>query len=212
MKLVRLSGLLIVASLVFQSCHSPETRAINDDSTTVDSGQTAGDSTGMTTQGMDSTADEQKTSSNITNEAQVDSDEGEFMKTAAVGGMMEVELGKIAQRSANPKVKAFAAQMVADHGKANAELKALAEEKEIVLPTAYPADQQAHVDMMKKMTGKEFDQHYMDMMVTDHDKTVTLFQRGSNSQTKAVSDFAKKTLPVIIAHGKKAKAIQAELR
>lgn len=151
-------------------------------------------------------------SSNITNESKVSSDEANFMKKAALGGMMEVDLGQIALKSTNPKVKAFAQQMVTDHTKANNELKALAAKSGILLPTAYPEEDKAHMDMMKKMTGAEFDKHYIGMMVTGHEKTVALFKTASSSRSKPVSDFAKKTLPVITGHYEKAKAIQAELK
>src|SRR5271170_4576949 len=42
-----------------------------------------------------------------------------FAKEAARGGLMEVNLGKIAaQKSANPVVQQFGQRMVTDHGKA----------------------------------------------------------------------------------------------
>ena len=65
-----------------------------------------------------------------------DDDDEEFMKEAAQGGMAEVKLGELAATKAqNPDVKAFAKKMVADHGKANAELKTLAGKKTFTLPT-----------------------------------------------------------------------------
>lgn len=152
------------------------------------------------------------TPTNVTNETKVDESESNFMKKAALGGMMEVDLGKIAQKSANPKVKVFAAQMVTDHSKANAELKALAVKSGIILPTSYPDAEKSHIDMMKKMTGADFDKHYIDMMVTDHDKTLVLFKTGADSEDKGVRDFAKKTIPVITGHFEQAKAIQAGLK
>jgi len=212
MKTLNLFGLLIAGACSLQACHSPETRGGQSDSAASDSGMT--DSTGGSTNTtMDSTGSAKDSlPKDVTNQAKVDSDEAEFMKKAAVGGMMEVDLGKLAQKSTNPKVKAFATQMVTDHTKANTELKALAMNKKILLPDTYPAEDKAHMDMMKKMTGAAFDKHYIDMMVTDHDKTVALFKGASSSQTKEVSDFAKKTIPVITGHYEKAKAIQAELK
>ena len=60
-----------------------------------------------------------------------------FVKEAAAGGMMEVALGKLAvDKSANDKVKAFGRQMQEDHGKANEELKTLAANKGVKIPTA----------------------------------------------------------------------------
>ncbi len=213
MKSLNLFVLLISASCAFQACHSPETRGTSSDSSNVDSSQASTDGGGMVADTGFKASDSKDTKTgDVTNQSKVDGDEDTFMKTAALGGMMEVELGKIAQKSDNPQVKAFAAQMVADHTKANNELKALALKKKVLLPAEYPADEKAHVEMMKKMSGVAFDKHYIAMMVTDHDKTVALFEGGINSQTKEVRDFAKKTLPVIMEHDKKAKAIQAALK
>jgi putative membrane protein len=208
MKTLNLFGLLVIGACTFQACQSPESRATGGDSTGTDSGMN--DSAATTTMGDASAKDSMPT--DVTNQSKVDNDEVTFMKKAAVGGMMEVDLGKLAQKSTNPKVKAFAQQMVTDHSKANAELKTLAEKSGIVLPTAYPAEEKAHMDMMAKMTGTAFDKHYIEMMVTDHDKTIALFNAAASSQDKGVSDFAKKTIPVITGHFEKAKAIQQELK
>lgn len=200
MKQLSLFGLLVIGACSIQACTSPENRGVKGDSTTMDSGKS------------DSTKMSGTTPSDPTNQSKVDGDEATFMKAAALGGMMEVDLGQIAQKSTNPDVKAFAEEMVKDHSKANAELKTLAEKEKIILPVAFPAEDKAHMDMMKTMTGTAFDHHYIDMMVTDHDKTIALFKSAAASQTKEVSEFAKKMLPVITGHFEKAKAIQAKLK
>jgi putative membrane protein len=200
MKQLSLFGLLVIGACSIQACTSPENRSVKGDSTAMDSSKS------------DSSKMSSTTPSDPTNQSKVDGDEATFMKAAALGGMMEVDLGQIAQKSTNPDVKAFAEEMVKDHSKANAELKTLAEKKKIILPTAFPAEDKAHMDMMKTMTGTAFDHHYIDMMVTDHDKTIALFKSAAASQTKEVSEFAKKTLPVITGHFEKAKAIQAKLK
>jgi putative membrane protein len=206
MKTLNLFGLLVIGVCTFQSCKSPENRGGNADSSTVDSA-------GADTSGMSmSPSAKDSMPADVTNQSGVDTEEATFMKKAAIGGMMEVDLGKIAQKSANADVKAFATQMVTDHTKANTELKALAANKGIVLPAEYPAEEKAHIDMMKSMTGAAFDKHYIEMMVTDHDKTVALFKSAEASADKGVSDFVKKTLPVITAHFEKAKTIQAKLK
>ncbi|HEY0174862.1 MAG TPA: DUF4142 domain-containing protein [Pedobacter sp.] len=202
---------------------SPGTDKVNPSSTgkmdaasTANSSNTSGPSNTMTSSAPDkmSTVSSKTTSGpkDVTLQSHVDGDEATFMKEAATGGMMEVDLGKIAQKSTNPEVKAFALQMITDHSKVNAELKALAAKSGIILPSAYPSDEKAHMEAMRKMTGADFDKHYIGMMVTGHDKTLTLFRNGANAQDKEVRDFAKKTLPVITGHFKKAKAIQAELK
>lgn len=149
---------------------------------------------------------------NITNKSKVDDDVANFMDTAAVGGMMEVDLGKLAlEKSKNAQVKKFADQMVTDHTKANTELKAIAVKLGHLLPTAYPSVVKAHMDEMKKLNGKEFDAHYMDMMVHDHVKTLDLFRSASTLRTE-IKDFAARTLPVLENHHKMAKEINASLK
>src|SRR6266545_5185813 len=63
-----------------------------------------------------------------------------FAKEAAAGGLMEVTLGELATKNAaSQAVKDFGQRMVDDHGKANQQLKELAAQKGISLPTALPA-------------------------------------------------------------------------
>jgi putative membrane protein len=157
-------------------------------------------------------ADRSDAPKDVTHMSKVDGDGAAFMDTAAVGGMMEVDLGKLAlEKSSNARVKKFAAQMVADHTKANMDLKAVAAKLEHLLPSAYPADVKAHMDAMKKLSGKEFDAHYMNMMVNDHVKTLNLF-RSAGGLRSEVKDFAASTLPVLEKHHQMATEINASLK
>jgi putative membrane protein len=63
-----------------------------------------------------------------------------FMKEAAKGGMMEVEMGKTAQQKGkSPEVKKIGSTMVADHTKANNELMGIAKKKGVDLSKEKPA-------------------------------------------------------------------------
>jgi putative membrane protein len=136
-----------------------------------------------------------------------------FLRKAAVGGLMEVEAAKIADKNAGSvKVKEFAAKMLNDHTKANTELKALAQDKKVITPDALPAEDQIHIDAMKKMTGAAFDKHYMEMMVTDHGKTIALFKQGAENRDASLKNWATKTLSVIEEHDALAKKIVSEMK
>ena len=149
---------------------------------------------------------------NITHQSKVEEEGDAFLDTAAIGGMVEVELGKLAlQQSADAAVKKFARQMVTDHGKANAELKAIGQKLKVLLPEGNLPEVRAHVEALKKYSGKEFDVHYMDMMVKDHVKTLERF-RSVNSLSPEIKDFAAKTLPVLEQHHQMAKEIRAGLK
>lgn len=144
----------------------------------------------------------------------VDNNSSEFAVKASNGGMMEVEMGKLAQEKAlNPRVKAFATMMVNDHSKANDELKALAAQKNITLPAELSTDTKDHIDKLAKKTGKDFDKSYIDMMVEDHDKDVKEFEKaGDNVTDEALKTWARNTLPTLKAHQDSAKAIKDALK
>ena len=149
-------------------------------------------------------------------EAGVAADEGDakFAVDAANGGMAEVALGKLAEgKATNAKVKEFAAMMVADHTKANDELMALAQSKNITLPQAVSSDKQATMDNLTKKSGSDFDKAYVDQMVDDHKKTVSLFEDASkNAKDADIKAFVDKTLPTLKAHLEHANAIHDSMK
>lgn len=144
--------------------------------------------------------------------SKIDDDGNAFMQAAALGGMMEVDLGMIAtEQASSQRVKEFASRMIADHTMANSDLKKIANDNGILLPTEYPADQKAHILEMKNFKGADFDKRYMDMMVKDHVKTIELFKSAS-LRDDVVKDFVIKTLPKLEEHHKMAVEIQAGLK
>jgi len=137
-----------------------------------------------------------------------------FLMEAAQGGTAEVELGRLAsQKAQNPEVKRFGERMVTDHSKANDELKQLATQKGVTLPTDLGAEQKQEMDRLSKLSGAAFDREYMKLMVEDHDKDVKAFQDEANRATDPdVRSFASKILPIITEHQKMAHDIAAKLK
>jgi len=125
-----------------------------------------------------------------------------FVKTAAEGGMAEVELGKLAtDKASNPKVKEFGQRMVTDHGKWNEELKSLAASQSITLPTTLNAKHQALKDRLSKLSGAAFDRAYMAEMVRDHEADYTAFRKeATTGQDPAIKAWADKIAPLIDEH------------
>ena len=136
--------------------------------------------------------------------------DSKFATEAASGGMMEVELGQLAATNASSaNVKKFGQMMVTDHSKANTELKAVAAQKNITLPTAPMEDHQKHIDELKAKTGADFDKAYVDMMVDDHQEDISKFEdEAKNGNDADLKAFASKTLPVLKKHLQAVKAIQ----
>src|SRR6185503_8677135 len=97
-------------------------------------------------------------------------DSAKFAAKAAQGGLTEVQLGQLAMKNgADPGVKEFGQRMVADHSRANNELKAIASQQSIQLPAEVSAEQKSMIDKLSKLSGAEFDKEYMDDMVKDHE-------------------------------------------
>ena len=136
-----------------------------------------------------------------------------FAKAAAMGGMAEVDLGKLAAgNGSSADVKQFGQRMVDDHGKGNDELKSWAAQKGVTLPAALNAKHKAEHARLEKMTGSAFDRAYMAAMVADHNQDVAEFQRESKAAKDAdLKAWAAKTLPTLQDHQKSAKEINAKV-
>ena len=151
-------------------------------------------------------------SNNNVSSGPVDDQTKAFAKKAASGGMMEVELGKLAQQNAkSQRVKDFGSMMNTDHTNANNELKSLALMKHMDLPADLDPKDRKHVGMMSKMKGAAFDKMYMDMMVNDHKTDVAEFKKASENLKDAdIKNFAGKTLPTLQKHLDSANAIHGK--
>jgi putative membrane protein len=136
-----------------------------------------------------------------------------FVHAIAIGGMAEVELGKLAeQKGENDAVKEFARRMVDDHGKANERLIGLAKEDGIAVPDKLDQEHKALRDRLNAANGAEFDRVYMAAQVADHQKTAQLLEHeiGSGQDVELIR-FASDALPVVLLHLRTAQEIQAEL-
>src|SRR4030095_3984791 len=136
----------------------------------------------------------------------------DFVMEAAMGGMMEVELGRwAAQKVTSDAVKQFGRRMVDDHSKANTELMSLASSKGITLPTALDEKHQANVTKLLRLSGADFDREYAKMMANDHKKDVAAFEKQSTKGADPdIKAFASKSLPTLQEHLQMAKGLSGD--
>jgi putative membrane protein len=128
------------------------------------------------------------------------------MNKAAQGGQAEVELGQLAtQKGQSDDVKKFGQHMVDDHSKANDQLKSLAGQKGVTLPTDVSAKDKALKDRLSNLSGAQFDHAYMTAMVKDHKEDIAEFKKEANSgKDSDVKNWASQTLPTLEDHLKMA--------
>ena len=179
MKRMSLLLAIIVASLGFQACNENKKAG-------TDSVENANDANDLKEQQA----------------AGQDDDDNDFAVKAANGGILEMEVARLAREKAQRSdVKDFAAMIMSDHQKANDEPKALAGRKNITLPARLGEGDQKHVDELAKLSGAEFDKKYVDLMVEDHEEDVKLFKEAADdAEDPDLKAFAAKTLPTLQKH------------
>lgn len=194
---------MLLGSVVFVSCGGNENKTETTTDTTSTTSTTMDTSTTTRTTGAAGTAGTMYSSTPL------EGQDTTFAKEAASGGMMEVELGRLAQQNAtNPRVKSFGEMMVRDHSAANDELKRLTTAKNMMLSDSMMKKHMNNVEKLRKLTGKDFDKQYMQMMVKDHTEDVQKFKKQSTDAKDAdLKAWAGKTLPVLQTHLDSAKAI-----
>jgi putative membrane protein len=121
----------------------------------------------------------------------------DFVNKAAQGNSMEVAAGKLAQqRALDPTVKHFGAQMVSDHTAANEALKTVADSKQMPLGDTLPQEEQDALGKLESLNGTEFDKAYAKMMMEDHKKDVSEFEKETRqAKDPDVKAYAQQTLP-----------------
>ena len=168
MKKIFFSSIVIMAAAVLWSCNNnAETTTSTDSTVTTDTSMISTETTALVDTMSYSTTPLEK----------MDKD---FVMKAAGGSMMEVELGNIAQQNAaSQRVKDYGAMMVRDHSKASDELKTFASRRNVMMNSdSLMALHKSHIDNLKNKTGAAFDKAYMNMMVNDHKKDVTEFEKS----------------------------------
>ena len=136
-----------------------------------------------------------------------------FLNDAAEGGNAEVYGSQVAlEKSSNADVKTFAQAMVDEHGKADAELKGLAEQKGVKVSDTPTITKKTEIKVLSERKGSSFDQHYADSIgVKAHEDTIKLFQKEVDKGTDPdVKAWASKTLPALQHHLAMAQALKAK--
>ncbi|HEX9603497.1 MAG TPA: DUF4142 domain-containing protein [Myxococcales bacterium] len=142
--------------------------------------------------------------------------------------MEEVQAGQLAQqKGASKDVKDYGAMLVRDHQKADQDVKAVASKLNIDLDAKKmdadrqmksDADHQAkreakqhRMDELQKLTGRDFDRAFAQMMVNGHREVIEMVKSARNDVKPEVKDLLDKLLPVLQRHEDKANDILNKL-
>jgi putative membrane protein len=137
-----------------------------------------------------------------------------FASTANAGEIQEAQLAK--SKAINPAVKKFAALMIADHTKMQADGKALAT-KLAISPDTSKSDvtdlmkdgQKDLKDLTDKKAGKDWDEDYMEKQIDTHQKVLDKLNDASKSaKSEDLKNALNESIAKVGGHLTQAKAIK----
>lgn len=129
--------------------------------------------------------------------------DAELLKKIAKGGMIQLEISKVAVAQASSEdVKMIAKAEVAEQELIGAKVKEIAAAGSVTLPTGLDDDEREMVDELKKETGLELDKKYLkDSGVTGHEMLKkTMEEVRDDAESSTLKALANATLPIINTH------------
>jgi putative membrane protein len=125
-----------------------------------------------------------------------------FILQASMSNKAEIDAGQTASgKASDAGIKSFGQMMVTEHGDAFSELKTIAGRIGAYAPDSLDAQHVALKSQLAAATGRAFDSIYIWAQVSDHNKTIALFEsEASTGNHSDVVAYANKTLPHLRTH------------
>jgi putative membrane protein len=138
--------------------------------------------------------------------------EVDFLTRASNSNLFAIEESRLAaDRTRAPRLKAFARQMVKDHGGAQSELQVTAKGSGAAVPTTLDQEHQARLKALRGKSGAEFDKAYVADQGENHSNALTLYADymlwGENEKLHAL---AIKMIPITEAQLKQAQVLAGD--
>lgn len=137
-----------------------------------------------------------------------------FVAAAGQADTYEIQAARlIVTQSQDPRIKAFAQQMIEHHGQTYAELvKAAAAAGAPEPPRTVSGDQQRMLGALQSMTGPSLDRAYMTQQVNAHESAlVTQQDYAASGDRPPLKAAAQATVPIIQSHLDQARRLKASL-
>lgn len=146
-------------------------------------------------------------------QAEIQQQDRMFAEEASAGNAAELGVARLAEQKAqSDAVKEYAAMLMEDHAQAGDELEQIAQEAGLTLAAEIPQDAQQAQERLAGLSGAEFDQAFIDQMVTDHEKAVALYEKqASEGQHEALKEFAESTVDTLRTHLDQARQIDRQM-
>jgi len=126
----------------------------------------------------------------------------------------EMDLARLAkQQASNGDVKSYADMIEDDHNGALKDLQKLMNKNGVNESThSKPADAEAKLATLQKMSGAEFDREFMNTMVSGHQKTLDdLRSAATTAQNSNLKDYINDLMPKVQKHLEKAQDLVTKM-
>lgn len=143
----------------------------------------------------------------------VNANDREFVRLAAISNTAEVQAGQVAAaKGTSAAVKAFGWHMVTEHSMAQADLKTRASAGGLTAADTVDAEHRMQMAYLNSLSGYSFDTAYINSQIKDHQKTINFFQMEiNNGNHQQIRAYANEKLPHIQMHFNRADSIRKAL-
>jgi putative membrane protein len=125
-----------------------------------------------------------------------------FLKKAMEGSIAQVQLAQLTlQKSNNDQVKQFARKMIDGHTKLNEEMKPVAQQLHVDIPTEVSKKDKSLISKMQALSGAAYDQAYIKGMVREYKQDLSEFRmEASNGYHPSARNAATQGSKTISEH------------
>jgi len=140
--------------------------------------------------------------------------EADKLVEAYSANLYEIKASENAALNATtPEVKKVANMMVEAHTKMNADVKKLADAKQVTLPTDLSDSQRKDVEKLTEKSGIDFDKSYISDMKSKHEDVCKMLEKISEKcEDPEMKSWATTTLPEVRSHLEMVNTTEADLK
>jgi putative membrane protein len=134
----------------------------------------------------------------------------QFITRAAISDLFEIATARLALARGTEAQKAFANQMIEDHGKTSSELRQImvVRSMNVDLPSQLDSAHQAKYDRLNDARGQDFAVLYTEQQIEAHKEAIAQFERYAQAgDIPELKEWASKTLPALKHHLEMAEAL-----
>lgn len=138
-----------------------------------------------------------------------------FVTQASSSNTFEIQAGQLANtKGQDQRIKDYGTHMIADHTAVGLEMAALATAKGWSIPNNLQPKEQTNLNRLNAVTGAQFDQEFIRIMVASHEDAVDLFTSASGRNgvpDSTLRNFAEDKLPALKTHLEQARSLDNAL-